>query len=73
MEGGQGQAEANATAYPVDTGYGGIVDVPVEPVLIISECGVEVRQPEEEEAGKKTRCATYSGRCQRGADRERLR
>jgi hypothetical protein len=45
------EAEANATAYPVDTGYGGIVDVPVEPVLIITECGVEVRKPEEEEAG----------------------
>ena len=29
------EAEANAIAYPVDTGYGGIVDVPVEPVLVI--------------------------------------
>ena len=38
------EAAANATAYPVDTGYGGIVEVPVEPVLIIGEGGVELRE-----------------------------
>ncbi len=40
------EAEAEATAYPVDTGYGGIVEVPVEPVLRITERGVELREVE---------------------------
>lgn len=38
------EAEANATAYPVDTGYGGVITVPVEPVLVITEAGVELRE-----------------------------
>jgi hypothetical protein len=37
-------AAANATAYPVDTGYGGVVEVQVEPVLIIGEDDVELRR-----------------------------
>jgi hypothetical protein len=40
------EAEANATDYPVDTGYGGIVNVAVEPVLTITENEVELRQPQ---------------------------
>lgn len=38
------EAEANTLDYPVDAGVGGIVNVPVEPVLIITrEGGVELR------------------------------
>lgn len=38
------EAERRATPYPVDTGYGGIVDVLVEPVLQITESGVALRE-----------------------------
>ena len=38
------RASAGATSYPVDTGYGGVVEVPVEPVLVITEDGVAVRE-----------------------------
>lgn len=40
------EAEANAIAYPVDTGSG-IEAVNVEPVLVIRDGGVELRQPQE--------------------------
>ena len=37
-------ARRRATPYPIDTGYGGIVEVPVEPVFVIREGGVELRE-----------------------------
>jgi hypothetical protein len=38
------RAAAGATAYPVDSGYGGIIEVEVEPVLVIGDNGVELRE-----------------------------
>ena len=37
------EAHRRATPYPIDTGYGGIVEVPVEPVLVIGETRVALR------------------------------
>ena len=51
------EAEANATTYSIDSGYGGIVEVPVEPVLIISENGVELRVATDDRAGQNDRFA----------------
>ena len=35
------EAERKATLHAIDTGYGGIVEVAVEPVLDLRETGVE--------------------------------
>ena len=39
------EAEANASLYPIDVGNGEIVEILVEPVLIIGEGDVELREP----------------------------
>lgn len=38
------EARRQATSYPIDVGYGGTVEVLVEPVLIIGEDEVELRE-----------------------------
>jgi hypothetical protein len=38
------EARRRATPYPVDTGHGGVVSLLVEPVLVIREHGVELRE-----------------------------
>ena len=38
------EAQRKATPYPIDTGYGGIVEIDVEPVLKITADGVELRE-----------------------------
>lgn len=48
------EAERKATPYPIDTGYAGIVEVPIEPVLIIRESGVELRASEPNRARSRT-------------------
>jgi hypothetical protein len=40
------EAERRATPYPVDSGSGGTVEVSVEPVLVITDQGVELREVE---------------------------
>jgi hypothetical protein len=42
------EARRRATPYPLDIGFEGIVTVPVEPVLRITERGVELRESLEE-------------------------
>lgn len=41
------EARRRTTPYPVDTGHAGVVEVPVEPVLKITEDGVELRESRE--------------------------
>jgi hypothetical protein len=41
------EAKRKATPYAIDTGYGGVVEVAVEPVLVIRDGGVELRESQE--------------------------